>query len=208
MKYTQVNPDAFKQIQLNAGVLTETFDPDTGEVPRSDILTATSGGVTFTAVPTFTDFAEDIDNVPKNTMEFMKIDDVEVKLTASSVTMTPRLAKIVAAAADIDGMKVVPRKDLLAEDFGEVWWVGDYSDVNTGDYAGFIAIHMLNTLSTGGFKLTSEDKGKGKFDIELTGHYSMEDTDQVPYEVYIKDGGEPAPGPKPEPGNGGKDTGA
>ena len=66
--------------------------------------------------------------------------------------------------------------------------MGDYSDVNTGNGAGFVAIQLINALSTGGFSLKPNDKGKGDFAFTFTGHYSINDIDTVPYAVYIKEG--------------------
>ena len=51
---------------------------------------------------------------------------------------------------------------------------------------------MLNALSTGGFKLQTADKDKGKMSFEFTGHYSMSAQDTVPFEIYIKKGAEEA----------------
>ena len=99
-------------------------------------------------------------------------------------------------AADIDAndaTHVIPRRDVLKTDFKDLWFVGDYSDVNNGDNAGFIAIHMMNTLSTGGFQLQSTDKAKGNFAYEFTAHFSMDAQDVVPYEIYIVKGAEPTP---------------
>lgn len=199
MKFTQVNPNAFEQIQLNAGILLRSFDPSTATLDPTDIIGATSGGVTFSAEPTFTDFGEDIDNVPNNTKELKKLDSIEAKMTGSFVTASTSMAALLATAADVDGEKVTPRADILETDFTELWWVGDYSDKNGDEDGGFIAIRMMNSLSTGGFQITSEDKGKGKFEFEFTGHYSMENIKQVPYELYIRQGGQPAPGPVAQP---------
>jgi hypothetical protein len=85
-------------------------------------------------------------------------------------------------------MHVVPRNDIKPEDFEDFWWIGDYSDVNDGTNAGFLAIHMMNVLSTGGLQLQSADKDKGKFAYEFMMHYSMQSPDVVPYELYIKQG--------------------
>ena len=48
MKFTQIPANTFKQIQLNAGVLLSDFNPSTATLVLSDILGATSGGVSFT----------------------------------------------------------------------------------------------------------------------------------------------------------------
>lgn len=185
MRFTKIPDDTFKQIQLNAGMLTTKFNPETGELKGEDIIGATSGGVSFEATPEFSDYGEDIDNCPKNTKELKMLDSIEAKMSGSFVTVSSKMIKLLIGAADIDDKKIIPRRDLVDEDFGELWWVGDYSDNNTDENGGFIAIHLLNSLSTGGFKIQSGDKDKGKFDFEFTGHFSMAEQDRVPYEVYI-----------------------
>ena len=192
MKYTKIPADTFKNLQLNAGVLLKSFDVETQTLAADSIIGATSGGVSFKAVPSFIDFGEDIDNCPKNMKEMKKLDAWEAKMSGTFASVSKSLAKTLVGAADLSGAKVTPRNDLAAADFADLWWVGDYSEVNedgtsTGK-AGFIAIHLLNSLSTGGFSIQSSDKGKGQFEFEFTGHYSMEDQDKVPFEVYIQEG--------------------
>lgn len=194
-KFTQIPTDTFKKLQLNAGILTTEFDPATGKLTASNIIGATSGGVSFEATPSFTDFGEDIDNCPKNTKELKKLDSWEAKMSGSFVTMDTNVATSVigtAAIASNDPTKVVPRNSVEAQDFKNIWWVGDYSDINedgsSAGKAGFIAIKLINALSTGGFKIQSGDKAKGTFEFEYTGHYSSENIDTVPFEIYIKAG--------------------
>lgn len=194
-KFTQIPTDTFKKLQLNAGILTTEFDPATGKLSASNIIGATSGGVSFEATPSFTDFGEDIDNCPKNTKELKKLDSWEAKMSGSFVTMDTNVATSVigtAAVASNDPAKVVPRNFVEAQDFKNIWWVGDYSDINedgsSAGKAGFIAIKLINALSTGGFKIQSGDKAKGTFEFEYTGHYSSENIDTVPFELYIKAG--------------------
>ncbi len=189
MKYTQIPVTAFQNIQLNAGILAESFTPATGVLGR--LLGATTGGVQFQDSMEFQDFGEDIDNCPKNMLELKKLDSHDVKISGTFVTIDAATVALLAAAADVDGQDathIIPRNDILKTDFKEVWWIGDYSDVNTGDGAGFVAIHLMNALNTGGFQIQSTDKGKGQFAFEFTGHYSMDAQDTVPYEIYIKQG--------------------
>lgn len=195
MKYTQVPTNTFKELQLNAGFLASTFDPSTGTVSAANIIGATTGGVNFTATPTFIDFGEDVDNVPNNTKDLKRIDYWDAKMSGTFVTVTTALAKTLVGAADVASEKVTPRADLATADFTDLWWVGDYSDVNndsgsgqSAHTAGFVAIHMLNTLSTGGFQIQSSDKGKGNFAFEFTAHYSMSAMSTVPFEIYVKAG--------------------
>ena len=192
MKFTKIPSDTFKQIQLNAGVIASDFTPATGELTVSNIIGATTGGTSFEATPTYTDFGEDIDNCPVNMKELKQLESWEVIMSGTFVTITTASAKRMIGLADIDSSDpthVVPRNDVLDTDFQDLWWIGDYSDDNTDENGGFIAIHLLNSLSTGGFKLQSDNKTKGNFEFEFTGHYSMEDQDKVPFEIYIKAGG-------------------
>lgn len=194
-KFTQIPTDTFKKLQLGAGILTTDFNTKTGELTASNIVGATSGGVSFEATPSFSDFGEDIDNCPKNTKELKKLDDWDAKMSGSFVTMDTKAAVSVigtAAVASDDPTKVVPRNSVDAKDFKDIWWVGDYSDINedgtSAGKAGFIAIKLISALSTGGFKIQSGDKAKGTFEFEYTGHYSLENIDTVPFEIYIKAG--------------------
>lgn len=189
MKYTQIPETAFQNIQLNAGILTDTFEPATGTIGR--LLGATTGGVQFQDNVEYTDFGEDIDNCPKNMMELKKLDRHEVTMSGTFVTVDSTTTKTLVAVGDVDAQNathIIPRNEVLTTDFKDIWWIGDYSDVNTGNSAGFIAIHLMNALNTGGFQIQSTDKGKGQFAFEFMGHYSMQAQDTVPYEVYIQQG--------------------
>ena len=195
MKFTQIPANTFKELQLNAGILTSDFAPTTGTVESNAMLGATSGGVSFTATPTYADWGDGIDNCPKNMMELKKLESWEVKMSGTFLTVNTAQAKSLMAAADIGGSdttKVTPRNDVALTDFNDIWWIGDYSDKNGATNGGYIAIHMMNALSTGGFQLQSGDKAKGQFAFEYTAHYSMDAPDTVPYEIYIKAGTEEA----------------
>lgn len=189
MKYTQIPASTFQNLQLNAGILTDSFAPDTGVI--GNLIGATTGGVQFADSVEYIDFGDDVDNCPKNMLELKKLDSHEVTMSGTFVTVTASTAKLLAGAADADAKDathIIPRNDLVSTDFDDIWWIGDYSDVNTGNGAGFIAIHMMNALNTGGFQIQSNDKEKGQFAFEFTGHYSMNAQDTVPYEIFIKAG--------------------
>ena len=191
MKYTKIPENTFQNIQLNAGVLLSSFTPSSATVSEEAIIGATTGGINFTATPTYIDFGDDIDNCPKNMKELKKLDSWEVKCSGTFVTIDTTVAKSLIGAADIgqsDTTKVTPRNDLAQADFSDIWIVGDYSDKNGDTNGGFIAIHMMNALSTGGFQIQTADKEKGQFAFEYTAHYSMSAQGTVPFEVYVKAG--------------------
>ena len=62
------------------------------------------------------------------------------------------------------------------------------TDENGNANGGFMAIHLMNALSTGGFSIQSGDKAKGQFAFEYTAHYSNTSPETVPFEIYIKTG--------------------
>lgn len=190
MTYTQIPTTTFQNLQINAGILASGFTPSSGAV--EGIIGATSGGIQFQDTVSFTDFGDDIDNCPKNTMELKRIDSHEVTMSGTFVTVTAELAKLLAGAADVASDKVTPRNTLKTSDFDDIWFIGDYSDVNdaagTNGAAGYVAIRMMNALNTGGFKLQTSDRQKGQFAFTFTGHYSINAQDTVPYEIYVKAG--------------------
>ena len=188
MKYTKIPETTFQNLQLNAGVLLSAFNPESATVANESIIGATTGGVNFTATPTFSDYGEDIDNCPKNMMELKKLDAWEISMSGTYVTVDANAVKSLVGAADVSGNKITPRNDVLLSDFTDIWWVGDYSDKNGETNGGFVAIHMKNALSTGGFAIQSSDNGKGNFAFTYTAHYSMSAQDTVPFEVYVKAG--------------------
>ena len=188
MKYTKIPETTFKNLQLNAGVLLSAFNPESATVANESIIGATTGGVNFTATPTFSDYGEDIDNCPKNMKELKKLDAWEINMSGTYITVDANAVKTLVGAADVSGNKITPRNDLKLTDFTDVWWVGDYSDQNGETNGGFVAIHMMNTLSTGGFAIKSSDNGKGNFAFTYTAHYSISAQDTLPFEVYVKAG--------------------
>lgn len=192
MKFTKIPETAFQNLQLNAGILLNDFAPDTGTLTESAILGATTGGNNFAATPTYSDFGEDIDNCPKNMKELKKLDTWEVTMSGTFVTVSADLAKVLVGAGGLSGEKITPRANLEDADFTDLWWVGDYSDKNGETNGGFVAVHMMNALNTGGFTIQSTDKGKGQFAYNFTGHYSMSAQDTVPFEVYVHMGTEEA----------------
>lgn len=192
MKFTRIPTTTFEEIAINAGVICTDFTPATGTIAEANILGATSGGLTVTAVPEFADMGEDIDNCPKNTKELKKIKSWTVTASGTLVTMKSATAKRLLAAANVASNKITPRMDLdptaSTGDFGDLWIVGDYSDKNGAANGGFVALHVLNALSTGGFSFVSADGEKAKFAFEFTGHVSIDAQDVVPFEMYIQPG--------------------
>ena len=196
MKYTQVRADAFQTLQMNAGIMVDSFDPTTGEI--GNILGATTGGFAFASNPTYQDFGEDVDNVPPNTWQLKRIQYYDPAVSGTFLTVTAARVKSLTGAADVDtndSTHVVPRNILKEADFADVWVIGDYSDVNTGNNAGYLALHLIKVLNTAGIQWQSTKDGKGQFSFEYHGHYDLTDIDTVPLEIYRNAGSEEAVSP-------------
>lgn len=191
LKYTKLPSDAFTHLQLNAGIMVDAFSPTSGAI--GNILGATSGGINFNSNPTYSDFGEDVDNCPANMMELKHLESYDPTMSGTFLTCTPAVIKALVAAADIDATdttKVVPRSELLQTDFSDVWWIGDYSDKNTGDSAGFLAIHLMNAMNQSGFQIQSGKNAKGQMAFEYHAHCSLTSQETVPFEIYCKAGAE------------------
>lgn len=193
-RFTVIPQDTFDALQLDAGILLSDFDPSDPEVLDENLICATTGGINPSCVPTYSDFGADVDNVPNNMMEFKHLDGWNCKITTTGLGTSTKLIQMALGAADItDETQVDPRNKVELTDFKSIWWVGDKAN------GGFVAVHLKNALSTGGFSLQTSKNGKGTTAIELTGHVSIDAQDEVPMTFYSIDPAEPEPTPTPTP---------
>lgn len=177
--FTVIPQSTFEELQLNAGVLLNTFNPTAPAAPEDDaIICATTGGINASCVPAFSDMGEDVDNCSVNMKELKHLDYWECKLSFTALGTSPEAIKLALGAADVSTSKVTPRRDLKQTDFSDIWWVGDRAD------GGMVAICLKNALSTGGFTLQTTKNGKGQISVELTGHVSIDAQDVMPMEFY------------------------
>lgn len=182
--YTKVSEDAFDSLQLDAGVLLSSFDPASpySAPSSSDIIATTTGGINVVCSPTYSDFGEDVDNVPNNMKEFKHLDGWECSMGFSSIKFNSANTIWALGAADStessNYTKVVPRRNLAQTDFKDIWWVGDKAN------GGAFAVKLKNALSTGGLNIQSTKNGKGTNQMTLTGHVSISDQDTMPMEFY------------------------
>ena len=182
MRFTKIPQETFNELQLNAGILVKDFDVSTGTFVDSDMITATTGGITVSVKPTYEDMGSDIDNCPKNSLELKrKTDSDEVTISTTALCINEDLLLLILGAADKDNVTgaIKPRKDLKTTDFSTVWWIGDLAD------GGYIAVKVSNALSTDGFQIKTSDKGKGNVTLTLTGHTSLYAQDVIPAEFYL-----------------------
>lgn len=183
--FTRVASDAMDALQLDAGVLLTSFDPLNPYVTPTDaqILATTTGGINPTCEPTYSDFGEDVDNVPNNMMEFKHLDGWNCAFAFSSIKFNAANTVWALGAADKTTLsngveKIVPRRNVNLDDFKDLWWVGDKA--NGGAYA----VCLKNAISTGGLNIQSTKNGKGTNSVTVTGHVSINAQDEMPMEIY------------------------
>lgn len=186
--FNQVTSDELDHIQINAGMLLNTFDPDSPAAPTAaNIISATTGGIKADCVPTFEDFGEDIDNCPNNTREMKRITGWTCTFAATLLDMTEETFKLALGAAIKNAAttehpaSVEPRAQVAVQDFQDIWFVSE--KVNNK----IIAIQLENALSTGGFSYQTQKNGKGQLATTLTGHSAISNPDSIPMKFYICD---------------------
>lgn len=177
---TRVTADFFNSIQLDAGILVKGWDvaaPTT--ITDSMIITATSGGINPTCVPTYSDLFADVDNAPSNTKEGLHLDGWACGLSTTALNNDLDTILFALGAADKTGNKVTPRNIIKSTDFSDIAWLGDMAD---GSLA---AIVLKNALSTGGYSIQTTKNGKGSISLTITGYTSIADGEEVPMEFYV-----------------------
>lgn len=185
-RFTIIPQSTFEEMQVEAGILLKNFNPANPTFEDSDIICATTGGITVSCKATYVDYGEDVDNCPNNTKELKQLDYWDCSISTTGLGTSPASIRMGLGAADIDSedaTKIVPRRDLAQDDFEDaIWWVGDRAD------GGFVAVKLKNALSTDGFSLKTSKKGKGNVTLTITGHVSINAQDVVPMEFYSIDG--------------------
>lgn len=184
-RFTKIPQSTFNDLQTDAGMVVKNLNPTNPNVQDSDIVTATTGGITIAATPTFEDFGADVDNCPNNLKELKRITGWDVSMSFTALGSDADTIKLSLGAADIDPQnsnKVIPRATLKNADFSDLWWIGDKAD------GGYLACRVINALSTGGFSLKTTKNGKGNITVTITGHVSIAAQDVVPIEFYSYSG--------------------
>ena len=191
MRYEDLPADFREKIASNAGILLNDFNPATGEFSTADIVCATNGGLSISAVTSYLDRFADVDNCIPNSKEGKQIDDIEVKISGTAVTVDTALVKALIGAADIgtvDTTKVTPRSTLDLGDYKTYYFVTAYGDKTGPTNGGYICVKILNGLSTGGFALKTEKKANSQLAFEFMAHRSIYTPDTMPYEIYVVEG--------------------
>lgn len=179
-QFTKVPESTFSDLQMDAGILLNNFDPETPDVQDEDIICATTGGITINCTPTYSDMGEDVDNMPNNMMELKHLDGWECSIAFTALSISVETIALALGAATTSGQKVVPSGSIEQTAFKPIWFVGDRAD------GGMVAVKLLNALSTSGLSLQTTKNGKGQLSVTITGHVSLKAQTVMPMEFYSK----------------------
>lgn len=212
-RFTQIPPDAFEKIPINAGVLVKEFltyddngqltgTPSTATFDDQNIIGVTSGGLSFASNPNMIDFGEDMDNVPANTWQLKRCTSYNPTISGTFVTIDNAMGSLLIGAVE-DAKKLTTSEVSGIEDsktniyrirptldmknaFHNLWLVCDYTTDN-GVNGCYVALHIKNALSTGGLQWQTSKDAKGQFAFEFTGHYDLRHIDEQPFDFYIRE---------------------
>ena len=191
-RYEKLPTDGFKHMTFGAGIVTSTFEPSTGAIDPTNILFATKGGNALAVTREMIDMGADLDNCPEGTKQLQKAKPYQINLTGTGVDINKEILGRMLSIKDstvspgIDKIELSNLIDLT--EYKDIWLVLNYSEYNGETKGGFMAVHLLNTLSVDGFNATFKKDANGEFPYKFQAFYDMENIDAVPVEFYLKAG--------------------
>lgn len=178
-------------LQLDAGIIVRGLsDPSkfAGTITGpAKTIGATTGGSTFTAIPTFRNLFEDLDGARGVYKNGEVIDTWDIKLTCTFKEMTSENLKLALAAADTVTAQSEEKFDVTSarmevkeEDYLEnICFIGTMNGKDDP-----VIVELKNVLNTNGLNLTVQDKGTGSVSLELVAHFDLAKPDEVPFKIY------------------------
>ena len=170
-------------LQLNAGVLLTSYTKGV-DIEEDDIIGATRGGGSFTAVPTVHQAA--VDGAPTYTKGLERVDDWVITLNATMVELNDDAVSralgvgVVKTGGDTADTVFTVKRTVNDADYKDLYWVGDLSNGQN------VVIKIKNALNTSGLNLTFSDRGEGTYALALIGHFTVNDLDTAPFELTIE----------------------
>lgn len=176
-----------QNLLLGAGAFFKNYDVkiDTPETATAKLLGATQGGGSFNAVPTVRQIT--VDGGKTNVKELETIDDWVVtmvvnakEITANNIALALGAVKSEDAETPAGYQKITGKEDFEQSDYQDnITWIGKLKGNDKP-----VVIVIKNALSLNGLSLSVADKNEATVPITLTGHYSLDNLDEVPFEIY------------------------
>lgn len=186
-KVTGLTAKTPENLLLDAGAFFLNYDiaTDTPKTAASKLIGATQGGGSFSAVPTTRRI--EIDGVKGAAKGLETIDEWVVtmvanakEVTANNLSLSLGAATVSTAGTPANYQKITAKEDFEDDDYAEnITWIGNLKGSELP-----VIIVMKNAISINGLTLTVADKGEAVIPITLTGHYSLDDLETPPFEIY------------------------
>lgn len=176
---TGLNSGTATKLQLGAGAVLKSKYAKGDTISASNVLSATNGGITFTAVPNF--YTPTVDGVNDNIKGLKFIINWTVTLSFTAVEADASVLLKALGIAEQDGTTgvITGKHKIVSSDYEDIYVIGEKAN---GDV---IQITIFNALSTAGLNLTTTNNGNGGIAFTITGNYDVEELETPPFEIEI-----------------------
>ena len=174
---TGLNANTATNLQLGAGAILKKKYTTGTTLSATNILTATNGGITFSAVPEF--FTPTVDGMFDNIKGAGKaITRWTVTLTFTAVEADAEVLLKALGCADADNNGVITgRHTISANDYGDLYVIAEKGDETV------IQITLKNAMNTNGLNLATANNGNGGISFTISANYDINDLETPPFEI-------------------------
>ena len=185
--FTGITTKTPDNLLLDAGAYFKNYDisNDTPETAAAKLIGATQGGGSFTATATIRHI--EVDGVPGPVKGLERVDRWDIVMTANVKEVTADNMKMALGAASVNvattpaGYQHIEGKMEIddADYIDNITWIGRLKGTNKP-----VIIVIHNALSLNGLNLTTTDKNEAVIAMTLTAHFSRDNLEKVPYDIY------------------------
>ena len=173
---TGLNANTAQNLQLGAGAILKSKYVAGTQLTADNILSATNGGITFSAVPQW--FVPSVDGMHNNIKGAGK--RATHWICTLSFTAVEADAEVLAKAlgcADINGQVITGRHKIKDTDYSNIYAIGEKGDGSV------IQITLKNAMNTSGLSLTTTNNGNGGITFTIEANYDINDLETPPFEI-------------------------
>ena len=177
---TGLNSNTATNLQLGAGVILKAKHTSGSTITASNILSATNGGITFSAIPTT--FTPTVDGMFENVKGGGRVvTNWDVTLTFNAVQAEADVLLKALGCADQDGTTgvITARHEIKSTDYANLYVLAERGDGKV------IQITLKNAMNNGGLNLQTVNNGNGGISFTFKGNYDIANLETPPFEIEI-----------------------
>lgn len=162
-------------LQFGAGAVLKSKYTQGTTLSPANVLTATNGGITFSATPRF--FTPTVDGAGENVKGMRYITGWDVTLLFTAVETSLDVIKT-ALGCSVTGSGVVSGGSTIAStDYKDFYMIAERGD------GSIVQITIKNGLNTNGLSLQTANNGNGGISFTIVGHYDPSSVNSAPFEI-------------------------